>query len=164
MSYQGRLEAAKTNTRSSERASPSICTSSSVFIRRLPSCSPLERDRRWGSPKGKAFASHDQSSTHSKDSRTVERVPFWQLTPSLPHSQEPLLWELEETSHLALYPLSNREEVNEHNVCSELETNRRTDNATGKLNATCCGYLQYYLPLKKNDIIENNLFHLYSRH
>ena len=42
ISYHGRLEAAKTNTRSSERASPSICTRSSVFILRLPSCSPLE--------------------------------------------------------------------------------------------------------------------------
>lgn len=44
ISYHGRLEAAKTNTRSSERASPSICTRSSVFILRLPSCSPLEKD------------------------------------------------------------------------------------------------------------------------
>lgn len=43
MSYHGRFEAAKTNTRSSERAKPSICTSNSVFIRRLPSCSPLQR-------------------------------------------------------------------------------------------------------------------------
>ena len=42
MSYHGRFEAAKTNTRSSERAKPSICTSNSVFIRRLPSCSPLQ--------------------------------------------------------------------------------------------------------------------------
>lgn len=45
ISYHGRLEAAKTNTRSSERASPSICTRSSVFILRLPSCSPLEKDK-----------------------------------------------------------------------------------------------------------------------
>ena len=39
--YHGKLEAARTKTRSLDFASPSICTSSSVFMRRLPSCSPL---------------------------------------------------------------------------------------------------------------------------
>jgi hypothetical protein len=37
--YQGMFEAAKRNTRSSLFAKPSICTSSSVFILLLPSCS-----------------------------------------------------------------------------------------------------------------------------
>lgn len=39
--HQGRFEAARTNTRSLERARPSIWTRSSVFILLLPSCSPL---------------------------------------------------------------------------------------------------------------------------
>ena len=37
--YQGMLEAARRKTRSSLFAKPSIWTNSSVFIRRLPSCS-----------------------------------------------------------------------------------------------------------------------------
>ena len=37
--HQGMLEAARRKTRSSDLDSPSICTSSSVFILRLPSCS-----------------------------------------------------------------------------------------------------------------------------
>ena len=41
--YQGKLEAAKRNTRSSDLANPSICTNSSVFMRLLPSCSLLQR-------------------------------------------------------------------------------------------------------------------------
>lgn len=40
--YHGRFEAAKRNTKSSDRAKPSICTKSSVFIRLLPSCSLLQ--------------------------------------------------------------------------------------------------------------------------
>lgn len=40
--YQGRLEAANRNTRSSDLANPSICTNSSVFMRLLPSCSLLQ--------------------------------------------------------------------------------------------------------------------------
>ena len=39
--HQGRLDAASTNTRSLDLASPSIWTRSSVFILRLPSCSEL---------------------------------------------------------------------------------------------------------------------------
>ena len=41
VTYQGMLEAARTKTRSGDFASPSICTSNSVFMRLLPSCSPL---------------------------------------------------------------------------------------------------------------------------
>ena len=43
--YHGKLEAASRNTKSSDRARPSICTSSSVFIRLLPSCSLLQKTK-----------------------------------------------------------------------------------------------------------------------
>lgn len=43
--YHGKLEAASTNTRSSDRARPSIWINSSVFILRLPSCSLLKNTK-----------------------------------------------------------------------------------------------------------------------
>ena len=42
--YHGRFDAANRKTKSSDLESPSICTSNSVFILRLPSCSPLQKE------------------------------------------------------------------------------------------------------------------------
>lgn len=77
MPYHGRLDAAKTNTRSSERANPSICTRSSVFIRRLPSCSPLQRqgDRR----PSLTEPLPSWREWHSQQCPVAEKqAPFWQ--------------------------------------------------------------------------------------
>lgn len=98
ISYHGRLEAAKTNTRSSERASPSICTRSSVFILRLPSCSPLEKDEEVRcSQEAESLLPWPQ--WHSKDAVTADWVPLRQVTPALPRSQELLTPRLEEMSN-----------------------------------------------------------------
>lgn len=88
--YHGRLEAARTNTRSSDVASPSIWISSSVFILRLPSCSLLDTDIRF-------LLSWFPFPDHVK---VIHSGTFWVL-----NQQERCLQLIRGTAHPELVPL-----------------------------------------------------------
>ena len=91
--YQGKLEAARRKTRSSDLANPSSWTSSSVFIRRLPSCSLKQRrekevineaisSRRTGLVKWIKGPSAEFSFSLSRDTYEPPPPPRWLIIAS----------------------------------------------------------------------------------